>query len=240
MTQLHADAVIGSFDLGFLSVPDENSSSELSEVKFRFRSYADNNWTFVLNQPSQALLEEIIQNFAKNVKASSYEEVAKLLHEEVERVFAAKPEALAVYNEHDFELEDVAVEFRGQDYHSRAPLSLPKDVFERAVQFTHTHHDEIGPISDEHTHDVALKLSTGVDASSIDGASERLERLVDEFFSKKNNFDRTTLEDAGTQLFNQITRDVPEVPLWAVSLKIDYDGSLDHPEQTVDFVMSRA
>ena len=240
MTQLHADAVVGSFDLGVLSVLVESSSSEISEVKLRFRSYASHNWTFVLNPQSQSLLEEIIQNFAKNAEASSYEEVAQLLHTEVERVFSSKPKELAVYNEHDFRLEDVAVELRGQSYHSRASLPRSKGVFEHAVQFTHTHHDEIGPVSYEHTHDVALKLLTDVDVSKVDGVSDRLAVVVDEFFSDKNNFDRTTLEDAGTRLFNTIARQAPDIPLWAVSLKIDYDGSLDHPTQTVDFVMSRA
>ena len=112
-------------------------------------------------------------------------------------------------------------------------------MFERSVQFTHTHHYEIGPISDEHTHDVAVKLSIGVDASSVYGVGERLAGVIDGFFSPDKNYDRTVLEDAGTQLFNKITREVPEIPLWAVSLKIDYDGSLDHPTQTVDFVMYR-
>ena len=122
--------------------------------------------------------------------------------------------------------------------------------FHQQASFTHTHDPQIGPNSEWHTHPTAVRvLLDGADIESIEAlpshTQERVAGVIDRFFSDENDFSKTTLEDAGAALFEQLVAQVPELSqkqtayiLKDVRFTIEYDGSLDHPSQTIEFSRS--
>lgn len=124
--------------------------------------------------------------------------------------------------------------------------------FKRAA--THTHPLNVGTDPKPHSHDFDIKLTfrsandRGISLVYSPATQRDLETALDEFFT--GDFSGVTCEEMTTRLFNRI-QDVAEAikekhrlefdySLQAVSARVVYDGSLDHPIGPVDYVVSRA
>lgn len=250
---LHADALVGPFNFrGSLAHPEAQTvrADDVMQVRLRFRADNDKDWAFVLNKSSQAHIEQILENFAQGMDVSTAKEAVQALDRHFRTVFSDKSQ-LDDYNQHDFTLEDVELTAGGHVYHSRHGLPDTAYDFTREASFTHTHDPEIGPNSEWHTHPTAVRvlLDDAGDGQRVEALpkllQQRMGEIIDRFFSDENDFSNTTLEDAGAALFKRLVSGVPELhqelPLYVlkdVRFTIEYDGSLDHPEQTIEFSRS--
>jgi hypothetical protein len=124
--------------------------------------------------------------------------------------------------------------------------------FKRAA--THTHPLNVGTNPQPHSHDFDVKLTfeaandKGVSLVYSPATQADLETALDDFF--KGDFSGITCEEMCIALFNRV-QEVAEAikakhkltydfKLHAVSARVVYDGTLDHPTGPVEYVVSRA
>lgn len=209
----------------------------------------DNNqlkWTIVLNRHTQAQLENTLSAAVSEIEGLTVEDATKLLHQ---RFDAAEPALRDKYNQHGFALSNVqvAIPETGIVANSQPIDETPTERLSYDVQFSHTHTPDIGPDATFHTHDVALGVLLRDPSDNPVALTEdmhtRLDAVIDDFFNGGNDFSNTTLEKATESLYASILETVPELApenggayLHGVSMAIDYDGSLDHPDQTMEFI----
>ncbi|MDB2682864.1 hypothetical protein N9Z27_01260 [Alphaproteobacteria bacterium] len=118
--------------------------------------------------------------------------------------------------------------------------------------FRHTHDPKIGPDATYHSHKLAVRLNfrsdndEGISIVLNKHTEALLKKILDDFFDR-DDFTGTTIEGAGQQLIEVIKAEMPTIRdeynqhafhLQDVRIGIDYDGSLDHPKQHVDFTIS--
>lgn len=115
----------------------------------------------------------------------------------------------------------------------------------------HSHRPDVGPVPDPHEHEVEVKLTFRSDEESgttfilNQPTQVVLDETLDGFFDQ--DFTDTTVEEAAESLFGRIEETMPRLKdtfnqhafhLHTVSIAIDYNGSLDHPTQRIEFVRS--
>ncbi len=115
--------------------------------------------------------------------------------------------------------------------------------------FSHTHNPEIGPDATYHSHNVDVKLTFRADndAGITFVLNKNTQKILEDIIAKhfESDFTGKTLEEAAQALFARVVESMPKLSdnfnqrafhLQAVSLRLKYDGSLDHPTQQVEFV----
>jgi hypothetical protein len=211
----------------------------------------DRGMTIVLNKHTQAIMEKILAKAERELRARSVAEAEGHLFE---RVNAAIPAMRDQFNKHAFALTRVSVapeQTRATDHYLQ--IVDPADaISQHQATFWHTHNRKVGPDSTYHSHKVAVRffIAAAGEASSTGNLPEELraglKSVVRKFFAQKNDFSGTTLEEAGARLFDRTCQSIPALVrrskaqphLHAVSLAIQYDGSLDHPTQRMEFIRS--
>jgi len=244
---LKSDGIIGPFHSS-LTLSDGTAAPV--GIKIRYRAHNPKDWTIVLNRHTQAVLEETLAVAADEFDVEGLKEAADML---TIRLREAMPALRDAYNQHDFSLEEVMIE--PQD---RPPVSSLGDVSDDSAMsrhqavFWHTHDPEIGPDSEYHSHEVSIKFQLASDEKSpsdlvatVNNMHEGLQGVVETFFDQENDFSGVTIESAGQRLFGAVIEALPELHkgtdaaapyLKAVLIAIDYDGSLDHPTQRMEFM----
>lgn len=197
------------------------------EVRMKFRADNDDGITFVLNQNTQRILEDIIEDI--DVAHMDLPDAASALTKAIKEAW---PRLCDDFNQRPFHLEEVIIE----EPHVRESENNYNVVFHDI--FAHTHDPKIGPASEYHDHNVRVRLSFGETAGAISKDQRaQTRRVVSDFFNQgRDYFSGMCLETASRELFNTLADGSNRADLHAISLTIDYDGSLDHPTQRMEFI----
>ncbi len=249
---LISDGIIGPFRA---TLPVLNDAGEASPtpvgIKIRYRADNDKNWTIVLNRHTQATIEDVLRQAEDEIDATDLKGAVTELSN---RLKASAPRMRHDYNNpDDYTLEEVEIDAGSAGTATTFEGEKPEIIAScHDAVLWHTHDPEIGPDADYHSHDIGIKFQI---ANNNHGKSEaveltrkmheKLQVVVDAFFDEANDFSGVTIEDAGARLFKAVNDAIPSLKkgvdethayLQAVSITIDYDGTLDHPTQRMEFI----
>lgn len=243
--------IIGPFQAALTIGAGRSDRKKPVAVRLTFGSDPQ-GMTIVLNKHTQAIMEAVLAKAGRELCARSVEEAEGQLFE---RVSAAIPEMRDQFNAHALQFDKVSIDpVRKSDLscHEGATDFSARTTRHQA-KFFHTHDPKVGPDSTYHSHDVDVQFFVAAENEKLKMKPlsqimrARLQAVVGKFFDRKNDFSGMTLEAAGEKLFGAVCAAIPELAhqravtklyLCAVSLAIQYDGSLDHPTQRMEFIRS--
>ncbi len=247
---LGTDGVVGPF-LASVKLSDGRGGSVMmpiavSPVYTATNENNPNHWTVVINRHTQAEMERTLSASVSEIEGLTPDQAAQVLHTRFE---ADLPRLRDEYNQHGYALSNVRLAVPetsiAVDSAPKVDIGVQKLAYD--VEFSHTHTPDIAPEAAWHSHDVELGvLLRSPDHTPValtTDMKDRLEGVIGQFFNGGNDFSNTTLEAACEKLYGDILETLPELApdpssphLHGISMAIDYDGSLDHPTTTTDFI----